>query len=83
VDYIHAGTVSSSFGTNVRSQVVDMTFLSRLAAATGNPFSINDDAIELAPPADCIGYPTSGLLRINLRISRVLSRILTGKSLLD
>ncbi|KAK9852985.1 hypothetical protein MYU51_007511 [Penicillium brevicompactum] len=49
----------------------------RLAAATGNPCSINDEAIELAPPTDRIGYSTSGLLRINLRISRVLSRILT------
>jgi proline utilization trans-activator len=53
---------------------------SRLAAATGNPVSINDDAIELDMPTDFVGYSTALPLRTNFKISKVLSRIITGKA---
>lgn len=54
-------------------------FLSRSAAATGNPFSIDDDAVELDMPTECVGYPTAGPLRTNCKVSKVLGRIISGK----
>ncbi|KAJ5387426.1 hypothetical protein N7509_009967 [Penicillium cosmopolitanum] len=44
----------------------------RSAAATGNPFSIDDDAVELDMPTECVGYPTAGPLRTNCKVSKVL-----------
>ncbi|OJJ34682.1 hypothetical protein ASPWEDRAFT_474326 [Aspergillus wentii DTO 134E9] len=49
----------------------------RLAAATGNPFSIGDEGIDLDLPSDCLGYSTTAPLRTNIKISRVLGRIIT------
>ncbi|KAJ6117321.1 hypothetical protein N7512_007046 [Penicillium capsulatum] len=49
----------------------------RLAAVTGNPISICDEVIELDMPTDYLGFPTASALRTNLKISKVLSRIIT------
>ncbi|KAK1574622.1 uncharacterized protein LY79DRAFT_593184 [Colletotrichum navitas] len=48
----------------------------RLAAATGNPSSILDEAIEVDMPKDSPGFPPALPLRTNIKIARVTGRIL-------
>ncbi|KDN70964.1 hypothetical protein CSUB01_09962 [Colletotrichum sublineola] len=48
----------------------------RLAAATGNPSGIPDEAIEVDMPQDSPGFPPALPLRTNIKIARVTGRIL-------
>ncbi|KAH6989083.1 hypothetical protein BKA56DRAFT_641098 [Ilyonectria sp. MPI-CAGE-AT-0026] len=43
----------------------------RLAAATGNPLSIHDDAIGTCIPGDSPGFSTPGALNVNIKLARV------------
>ncbi|CAH0028119.1 unnamed protein product [Clonostachys rhizophaga] len=49
----------------------------RLAAATGNPSGINDEAIELPLPTDAPGFSPAGPLCTNIKIGRVVGRIIS------
>uniref|UniRef100_A0A0D2XQ09 Transcription factor domain-containing protein n=1 Tax=Fusarium oxysporum (strain Fo5176) TaxID=660025 RepID=A0A0D2XQ09_FUSOF len=48
----------------------------RLAAATGNPPSIGDEAINIPLPTDSPGFPPVGPMCTNIRIARATGRIL-------
>ncbi|KAF5027368.1 hypothetical protein F66182_528 [Fusarium sp. NRRL 66182] len=48
----------------------------RLAAATGNPPSIGDEAINISMPTDSPGFPPVGPMCTNIRIARATGRIL-------
>ncbi|KAI8669582.1 hypothetical protein NCS57_00773500 [Fusarium keratoplasticum] len=48
----------------------------RLAAATGNPPSIADEAINISLPSDSPGFPPAGPMCTNIRIARATGRIL-------
>ncbi|KAF4970762.1 hypothetical protein FSARC_2275 [Fusarium sarcochroum] len=48
----------------------------RLAAATGNPPSIGDEAINIPLPDDSPGFPPVGPMCTNIRIARATGRIL-------
>ncbi|EFQ35774.1 fungal specific transcription factor domain-containing protein [Colletotrichum graminicola M1.001] len=48
----------------------------RLAAATGNPSGILDEAIEVDMPKDSPGFPPALPLRTNIKTARVTGRIL-------
>ncbi|KAK1994784.1 hypothetical protein LX36DRAFT_613646 [Colletotrichum falcatum] len=48
----------------------------RLAAATGNPSGILDEAIEVEMPRDSPGFPAALPLRTNIKIARITGRIL-------
>ncbi|KAM5364161.1 hypothetical protein ACJZ2D_011662 [Fusarium nematophilum] len=48
----------------------------RLAAATGNPPSIADEAINIPLPTDSPGFPPAGPICTNIRIAKVTGRIL-------
>ncbi|KAF4982938.1 hypothetical protein FZEAL_1508 [Fusarium zealandicum] len=48
----------------------------RLAAATGNPLSIADEAINIPLPTDSPGFPPAGPLCTNIRIAKATGRIL-------
>ncbi|KAJ3527303.1 hypothetical protein NM208_g10767 [Fusarium decemcellulare] len=48
----------------------------RLAAATGNPPSIADEAINIPLPNDSPGFPPAGPMCTNIRIAKVTGRIL-------
>ncbi|EEU33481.1 uncharacterized protein NECHADRAFT_98443 [Fusarium vanettenii 77-13-4] len=50
----------------------------RLAAATGTPSGINDDAIDLPLPWDASGFPPAAAIRANIRIARVTGKIITN-----
>ncbi|CAG9986144.1 unnamed protein product, partial [Clonostachys byssicola] len=50
----------------------------RLAAATGNPSGINDEAIELPLPKDAPGFSPAAPLCTNIKIGRVVGRIISG-----
>ncbi|KAL2678659.1 hypothetical protein Neosp_009410 [[Neocosmospora] mangrovei] len=50
----------------------------RLAAATGTPSGINDDAIYLPLPWDASGFPPAAAIRANIRIARVTGKIITN-----
>ncbi|KAF5263503.1 hypothetical protein FOXYS1_5751 [Fusarium oxysporum] len=49
----------------------------RLAAATGNPVGIPDDAIDLPPPFDAAGFIPSTAIRINLNAAKISGQILS------
>lgn len=51
----------------------------RVAAATGNPPSVNDDIIEIDLPSDSPGFGSSSPMHTNIKIGRVTGRILSGK----
>ncbi|KAL6923302.1 hypothetical protein FSST1_000576 [Fusarium sambucinum] len=48
----------------------------RLAAATGNPPSIGDEAINIPLPTDSPGFPPVGPMCTNIKIARATGRIL-------
>ncbi|KAM0331160.1 hypothetical protein ACHAPQ_006123 [Fusarium lateritium] len=48
----------------------------RYAAATGNPPSIGDEAINIPMPTDSPGFPPVGPMSTNIRIARATGRIL-------
>ncbi|CAI7586782.1 unnamed protein product [Penicillium pancosmium] len=48
----------------------------RLAAATGNPSSINRDTIELEMPTSALGFPSSFPICLNIRIAHITGRVL-------
>ncbi|RSL67364.1 hypothetical protein CEP53_003010 [Fusarium sp. AF-6] len=50
----------------------------RLAAATGTPSGINDDAIDLPLPWDASGFPPAAAIRANIRLARVTGQIMTN-----
>ncbi|KAM5344696.1 hypothetical protein ACJ41O_010558 [Fusarium nematophilum] len=49
----------------------------RLAAATGTPSGINDDAIDLPLPSDASGFPPAAATRTNIKIARVTGQVIT------
>ncbi|VUC26729.1 unnamed protein product, partial [Clonostachys rosea] len=49
----------------------------RLAAATGNPSGINDEAIELSLPTNAPGFGPAAPLCTNIKIGRVVGRIIS------
>ncbi|CAH0055038.1 unnamed protein product [Clonostachys solani] len=49
----------------------------RLAAATGNPSGINDEAIELTLPTNAPGFSPAAPLCTNIKIGRVVGRIIS------
>lgn len=55
----------------------------RVAAATGNPPSVNDDIIEIDLPSDSPGFGPSSPMHTNIKIGRVTGRILSGKICLE
>ncbi|PLB45415.1 hypothetical protein P170DRAFT_243326 [Aspergillus steynii IBT 23096] len=48
----------------------------RLAAATGNPSSLNSDTIELDMPTDALGFSSPFPICLNIRIAHITGRIL-------
>ncbi|KAH7151734.1 hypothetical protein B0J13DRAFT_247363 [Dactylonectria estremocensis] len=48
----------------------------RLAAATGKPWGINDEMIDLPLPLDSGGFPPSAPLRANVKIARVTGQVI-------
>ncbi|KAJ5995676.1 hypothetical protein N7481_002653 [Penicillium waksmanii] len=48
----------------------------RLAAATGNPSSINRDTIELEMPTNALGFPSPFPICLNIRIAHITGRVL-------
>lgn len=61
-------------------KVEKLTLVRRLAAATGNPYGIDDGFITLDYPVDHPGFNSSAPIRTNAMIARVTSRILIGNS---
>lgn len=55
----------------------------RLAAATGTPSSINDDAIDLPLPSETPGLPPASAICANIKIARVTGQIITSESSLS
>lgn len=51
----------------------------RLAAATGNPSSVNHDSIELDMPADAFGFPPAFPICLNIRTAHITGRILHSR----
>ncbi|KAF4999856.1 hypothetical protein FDECE_11387 [Fusarium decemcellulare] len=49
----------------------------RLAAATGTPFGINDDAISIPLPPDAPGFPSGAATRTNVKIARVTGEVIS------
>ncbi|KAH7029866.1 uncharacterized protein B0I36DRAFT_364339 [Microdochium trichocladiopsis] len=47
----------------------------RLAAATGNPYGIQDEAIDLDLPPESLGFGPAAPLRLNMEIARITGRI--------
>ncbi|RTE70027.1 hypothetical protein BHE90_015583 [Fusarium euwallaceae] len=50
----------------------------RLAAATGTPSGINDDAVDQPLPWDASGFPPAAAIRANIRLARVTGQIMTN-----
>lgn len=51
----------------------------RLAAATGNPLSIHDDAIGTCIPGDSPGFSMPGALNVNIKLARVTGETMDGE----
>ncbi|KAF4472492.1 fungal specific transcription factor domain-containing [Fusarium albosuccineum] len=49
----------------------------RLAAATGTPFGINDDAISIPLPPDAPEFPSGAATRTNVKIARVTGEVIS------
>ncbi|KAI9164139.1 transcriptional regulatory protein [Paramyrothecium foliicola] len=48
----------------------------RLAAATGNPFGITDESIDLDMPSDSPGFSPAAPLQLNIKIAKITGRII-------
>ncbi|KAJ3544894.1 hypothetical protein NM208_g2788 [Fusarium decemcellulare] len=49
----------------------------RLAAATGTPFGINDDAISIPLPPDAPGFPSGAATRTNVKIAQATGEVIS------
>ncbi|KAH8168289.1 fungal specific transcription factor domain-containing protein [Sarocladium implicatum] len=76
------GPTSDSFKRSQKVHHCRLWWTVRLAAATGNPFGINDDVISAEQPEDWPGFPPAAALRVNIKLAEITGNIMQIKAFL-